>query len=517
MAPLPDAVKSTDNANGITIIPTECCNLSIIDHVSPTRVVVEINKTIHNYFAGWFDGLPVGQPVTIGLSMEGKGNVSKWNGLSPVLTYANPNAYEAYEWFAKDDKGRWISSDIGKSGEEKYAGTDIVPLQHVIPKELARDFLSPDGKYWFPWREITGEALPQLNIFRMTFQCAYPSACVAMRVPYTYNYQQSLLGKIKAARYPGVFVDDIGFTTDLRKLRVIRVEDQNHPVNVRKVGEKTSSDGIKIPVFSIEEQTGVKPDEKHRVFVILAGEHSTEPAGSWAVEGVLRALLSNTPEAMKLRKNTTWLLIPIQDLDGRARSTFDALTMQYYNHQGIPGGANLTPTEVIAQISYLRTFIESGRPIVLSATWHNVECNEGMPVFSPYAIAEDWNLTVQFNREWFARLNEDTIKTGNAIPLAGGQQQLRLYGWLGSRYGALALAFEVNDRYPTQHSSLWGIEHIGESFASYVTNFFDGDIGQHRVMQTKSTLAKRKQEKDMFLRQNPTGEFEMDSLITRGY
>ncbi|MEI7832794.1 MAG: hypothetical protein WCJ56_06320 [bacterium] len=64
----PNEVVAKSEPNEIAIIPAECCNLHISDNLSPTRVVVDFNKDIHNYFAGWFTGLPLKQPITIGFS-----------------------------------------------------------------------------------------------------------------------------------------------------------------------------------------------------------------------------------------------------------------------------------------------------------------------------------------------------------------------------------------------------------------------------------------------------------------
>jgi len=216
----------------IALTPQDGFNLAVVDQITPHYVIVKLASPAHNWFAGTFTNLPTDKAVTIGLSMAGndtRGNaadVKKWVGLMPVMTYADPTQYETYEWFRKDAQGRWVSGDPFKQGEARFAGTGKTPEQAVIPKEVAAQFLSADGQYWQAWREVdTAEAVPGINVFRITQRFARPTATVAMRVPYTYTYLQAFLAKLQAAKLPGVTVDEIGDTPEKRKLQCIRVED----------------------------------------------------------------------------------------------------------------------------------------------------------------------------------------------------------------------------------------------------------------------------------------------------
>jgi len=109
----------------IITIPQDGFNLIVDEQLAPDYVVVKQTRPAHNWFAGTFSNLPTDREVTIGLSMQGNGgginigNVAKWKGLRPVLTYADPTKYESYEWFIKDDNGVWISGDPFKKGKEK--------------------------------------------------------------------------------------------------------------------------------------------------------------------------------------------------------------------------------------------------------------------------------------------------------------------------------------------------------------------------------------------------------------
>jgi len=208
-----------------------------VDQITPHYVIVTLASPAHNWFAGTFTDLPTDKDVTIGLSMAGndtRGNaadVTKWVGLMPVMTYADPTQYETYEWFAKNKEGRWVSGDPFKQGEAKFAGTGKVPTQTVIPKDVAEQFLSKDGTYWQPWREVdTVEAVPGINIFRITQQYAYPTATVAMRVPFTYTYLCQFITRLKTAKFPGIVIDVVVKSKEGREIYAIRYTDRKNHV-----------------------------------------------------------------------------------------------------------------------------------------------------------------------------------------------------------------------------------------------------------------------------------------------
>lgn len=231
------ALDQKEDAKSIQIIPGDGMNLAIKEIVNPYYVVVKQNSSVHNWFAASFLNLPTDKTFTIGLSMEGndvtgnKADVSKWEGLRPVMTYADPTKYETYEWFQKDDQGRWVSGDPFKQGDAKFAGNGKTPEQMVIPKEFAEQFLSADGKYWQAWREVDkAEAVVGINIFRIKQKFVMPIATVAMRVPYTYTYLQTFLSKLQYAKLPGVCIDELGETQGKHKIQAIHIENPTNKV-----------------------------------------------------------------------------------------------------------------------------------------------------------------------------------------------------------------------------------------------------------------------------------------------
>jgi hypothetical protein len=429
----------------------------------------------------------------VGNEIQGdKADVSKWVGLRPVMTYADVTKYDTYQWYTKNANGNWISGDPFKIGDDKYAGHGKVPIQHVIPPELAGSFLSKDGNYWQPWREIDDSvAIPNLNIFRIKQKFSCSSATIAMHIPYTYTYEQEFLDRLQRAKLPGVSVDLIGMTPEKRKIDVIRVEDPSHVTPMRIDLNTAVSDWKTYAHITINDTNKANAVSQNNIIVLSAGEHATEYSSSWIIDGNLRSLISESANQNHLLKNRTWLLIPIEDPDGSYNSTFDNLTDQFFVHQYDARYGDYTPIEVIAYANYLKAFDDNRQPIIVAVSFHNIECNEDKNIYSPWAMVPDYQQCIDFDQYWFPKLNLMNYITENPVPLAEEWLQNRLYGLCWVKYGALALAFEVNDRYPTHRLSLNELQSIGTSFVSSLQEWLEHDIGQKRIKQTSDWMLDR--------------------------
>lgn len=376
-----------------------------------------------------------------------KADVTKWKNLIPVFTYGSPDAYETYEWFQKDAEGRWVSGDPFKKDDARYAGTGPTPEQSVIPKEVAEEFLSKDGMYWQAWREVDkAEAVPGINVFRIMQKFAYPTATLSMRIDFNYTYQQALITRLLAAKLPGVFIDKLGGTPERRRLQIIRLEDQ----------------------------TSQLPPNERKTVLMIAKEHPTEPAASWLVYSALATLIANTPEALRLRKDTTWLLIPIQDPDGSANSIFDQLTEGFLR----PNDPDLPP-EILAYARYFTKYVASCRIVDLTLSLHSVEANESKNLFCPFRDEEHDATVRSFNRLLFADLTARGYSVNDPDAVWGtGVVPARLYGWCAARFGSVDLCFEVNDRYPEHRLNLAELQGIGSILTSHLANWLASDEGK---------------------------------------
>jgi len=337
-----------------------------------------------------------------------------------------------------------VSGDPFKLGEAKIAGTGKVPEQSVIPKEVAEQFLSEDGKYWQPWREIgSTEAVTTLNIFRMKQKYALPTVTVAMRVPYTYTYLQLFIQRLQQSKLLGVGVDEVGLTPEGRKLQVIRIE----PPTV---------DHTDLPSI-----------------LIIAREHATEHASSWALHGALTRVLIESSNGGSLCKDKTWLFIPIQDPDGSSHAIFDRQTETFRS-----GAREDVLSEVISYSRYFADYVGTDRTIDVSATLHNIEVNEGSQFLCPFVDMRMKESSIQFNRHIFKQLAADGyIVNDPNVPWAQGFIPFRLYGWIADHFKSYDLAYEVNDRYPQQRLSLLRVQRLGAIIAAAVNDWQNSEEG----------------------------------------
>ena len=511
-------------APGITIVPTECFNLKILRR-GKTQVDVAPARINHGWFAGTFEHLPVDTDVTLRICMAGNdigGNIAdcrKWVGLRPVMTYADPTQYESYQWFRRDAQGRWVSGDPCRRGASKFAGAGRTPKQKVIPEHLAEEFLSADGTTWSPWRELgEGRADTQARIFTVRERFARSTATIAMHFPYTVAYQEAFLQRLRAGKFPGVAVDELGDSTERRKLYMVRMDDPECPTPLRLGETLTRPDGSIVPVVRIEGAPGAP---KPRVILLNAREHGSEHVGSWVVQGILRHLLADTPESRRLRRNTTWLLQLIYDPDGAANSIFHAITDRFFPHDNHPRFGSITPTEVVAYARYLRAFVNSGRTLASVATFYGFECNEGKPVVCPNVIKQEKELALNFNEFWFARLNKIGIPTNPPRrPWFELWVPYRLHGWCWYWYGAMSFAFMVCDRSPKHRLDLPGLESIGASYAAAIIDFLEIPRAQQRLQETRQFLERRKKERELWFRTSMAGTPDDPTLydmLSMGY
>lgn len=511
-------------APGMTIIPTECFNLKILRR-GKGRVDVTPARVNHGWFAGTFANLPLDIEVTIRVCMEGNdigGNIAdtrKWVGLRPVMTYADPGRYEAYQWYKRDAQGRWVSGDPLKRGATKFAGTGRTPVQDVIPAHLAAEFLSTDGETWSPWRELKeGKADPNTRIFTIRERFARPTATIALHLPYTVAYQEAFLQRLRAGKYPGVAVDQVGESAEGRKLYMVRVDDPECPTPLRLGETITREDGTVVPVVRIEDAPGAA---KPRVLLVNAREHGSEHVGSWVVQGVLRHLLADTPESRRLRKNTTWLLQLVYDPDGAAKSIFNAVTDRFFPHDNHPKYGSNTPEEVVSYARYLRAFVNSGRTLAAVASFYGFECNEGKPVLCPNVIKQEKELALSFNEFWFTRLHKLGVQTNPPRrPWFEMWTPYRLHVWCWYWYNAMSFVFMITDRYPTCRLDLRTLESIGASYADTIADYLETPRAQHRLQETQQFLERRKKERELWFRTSMAGTPDDPTLydmLSMGY
>ena len=508
--------EPSSHASDIEILPTEGLNLKIIGRHGIAGVDVAPVRPNPQWFAATFTCLPIDYETTIRICMAGndtRWNIAdcrKWVGLRPMMTYADPTRYESYVGYSRDADGRWVSDDLFACGDARYAGFGLTPAQDVIPPALAEQFLTGEGSRWFPWRELpAGEADTTTRTFTIRARFAQERATVAIHVPYTVTYLDAFLARLRAAQLPGVSVDVIGATAEGRPLRVVRVDDIEHPTPLRL-------NGGTLP--RIDDPPGA---DTPRVMIMVAREHGTEHTPGWVMQGMLRALVADTPESRRLRAGTTWLLLLMVDPDGVANGVFDTFTDHIFPHEDHPRFNCETPPEILAYVRYLRAFVNSGRLVANITAFYGAECNELQPVVCPAAITLERDLLFQFNRYWFARLKRRSIITSHPKHnYYQGTIPYRLHGWARYHYGAFSVSYQVNDRYPKQRFKVCDLEQIGGHYAETLVDFLSTPPGLRRTKETRQFMNNRARERELWFHTSMAGTPEdptLYDLLTMGY
>jgi len=480
---------ATEPTSGITTVPQAGFNLVVSELMSPTYAVLKLATPNHGWFAGTFTQLPIGQPVTFGLSMDGNdgvepANVVKWKGLRPVMTYADPSQYMSYIGYTKTPDGHWIADDPFRSLANHDAGAGNVPVQQVMPPELAASFLSSDGATWYPWREMQqAQTITGINIFRTTDTFSSSTATVAMRVPYSYQYQQTFLERLQAAKSPGVTIDTVGQTPGGHALTIIRLEPPD-------------------PTVARQDRP---------TLLIYAREHATEHDSSWVVEGMLDWLMSEAPAAVAARQQNDWLLIPLLDPD-------EAVKARHCSADLYTAVDPIRP-EALAYATYLVNWVDAGHRIELAVNLHNVECAEGQNLFAPLTNTRRQELTVTCQQQLFNAAQQAGFSVGRPQGWMYGLQSKRLAGWCWLSFGSFDLVLEVNSRAPISRLNVPRLRTLGSIIAASLTQFIDStDFLPIRQEMTRRLAERQTQRAEWWRQENRSPQTRNTyDLLVLGY
>ncbi|MHB9024623.1 MAG: M14 family metallopeptidase [Armatimonadota bacterium] len=398
-------LPNSPHPNIIQVLETPGTNIRLQEQVRDNYLIVELTSNIHNMWMMKLSGVK-GKALTIGFSMAEKGNVGKWSSLQPVYTYADPNKLPTFEWFTKDAKtGVWRSGNALLPGDQRDAGKGKAPRQSVVPRESAEEFLAQDGSYWEPWGRITKtQADAKLNIFRLTAPAfTQDEVWIAMRYPFTYGLLQEYIAALHEVR-------------------------RNDLLAIRTIG--ASAEGRDL--FAIEVKSSRFFHKQPFTILAYAREHPSEPDGSWALFGMLNAVLNGT-----LEKWPRLILLPMVDPDGVVAHRYEGMIRSF-------GAAKLSPESTALQ-SYAKSLARDGKHPDVSLSLHNVESNEANNLWMPHADYR-WG---QATRSIKARVENLSKSAGYSVTSTDPEwtfQGNRFEGWLSKNLGCIDLVYELNSQ-----------------------------------------------------------------------
>lgn len=450
-------VEPTDNPTGVA---RESFNLRVQSLEAATlNLKPAPPSAAHNWFAGELQGLPIGRALTVQVEMSGQDTqfpvqTTKWDGVRPALTYADPALYETYLFYQKNEDGHWISSDVLASPAERDAGTGVLPRQSVLPPVLADAALSPNKTNWSPW-QAGAPGFPSEKGKRWTFQHTFaaPRAAIALGVPFTLGFYDEFLKRLEKADLPGVFLDEIGRTAQNRPLRIVRLE----------------------PLGATKLEASQRP-----TVLITAREQATDHDAAWVAFGMLSHLLEETPAARQLRTETTYLFAPILDPDAAAQSRWKGLVDAMILDK--QGGRDFTRPEAVAYARYLAQRANQGHSLDLVMALYSLEGRDAQShITSPYADSWRFDEAEYLNVALFATLRQADLITGPTRPAQSGNVGFRLGGWSAEKLGALQAVYQVNGRFAERALGQSELMRLGAVMARGVFGWLWNEGGEART------------------------------------
>ena len=491
-----------DKTAFLKLIDTSGCNLAISERQGDNSYLLSNTSKVHNWFSGDFQNIDTVSQMTFIIDMKDTGNleatgdVSKWEGLWPVYTYGKYWDYNSYIYYTKNTDGYWVSSDPFLIGAAKLAGNDITPVQSVIPKELAEEFLSADSTYWSAWAEIQ-DTLPNArdHTFSITKQFHKADAAIAMRYPYTYDYELEFMKRLQSSDIPGITVRNIGKSIRQHNLYVVEACD---------------------PTASEEEL------KDRRVILIYGNEDGDEPDSSWVVDGALKYLIKGlnlikyrdnggelTGEEMILTKEirsildeVTFLFIPLLDPVGWANSTYGEITYKF-NKNSLTEFDVLTfkltylnpRSEVLNYAAFINNWCgEKGRRLDVAVNLHNIECSEEVNVLCPLIELSKAEHIRTLNKFVLSRL-KDKVLTSDTVWMYGHTDK-RFMGWCSEIWGTLPIPYEINSRYPQNRLSLDSLNTLGADFVKIFAEYTNSEGYERAFPEMERTIALHRERRD---------------------
>jgi len=248
-------------------------------------------------------------------------------------------------------------------------GPDIVPV------------VSDDGEHWrnvaaMVWDDVRKEATIRVRPDRDTIS-------VAHQPPYLPRRLAKLLEQVD--RCQDARIEVIGKTVRGRDLHLITVTDA-----------KTS-------------------DQDKRTVWLQARQHAWESGTSFVMEGALRFITSDAPEAKALRRQAVFKFTPMVDPDGCASGEvrFNANGFDVNRHWGEVDLRQKRFLTLMPEIWYVKKAIvsevDAGRKIQLMVNLHNTETAEYLQT-----MADD-----EATRKVISRLSDSLIEQANFRPSRG--------------------------------------------------------------------------------------------------
>lgn len=215
---------------------------------------------------------------------------------------------------------------------------DLLPFQRGTAPVF-----SYDQEHWQRFTECAFDSATRT--FRMRQIFSEDTVWVAYIIPYTFSRLESLLSEVR--RSPVVSVETLGRSVEGRPLYLVTV-------------------------------AGPRSEQGERPVVwILTRQHAFEAGGSWSMEGLLRFLVSDDPEATNIRRKITFKLCPMLNPDGVSRggTRFNARGVDLNRHWNAADPLSADP-ELAPEIIRVKQAIKGWRKSHRLDLWISIHNND---------------------------------------------------------------------------------------------------------------------------------------------
>jgi hypothetical protein len=246
--------------------------------------------------------------------------------------------------------------------------------------------------------------------------------------------------------------------------------------------------------------------------LVYAREHGTEPDGSWAAEGLIELLRSETEESRRIRREATVLVVPMLDPDAAARAAYEDGIHRTF------GGSKQTP-EAAAYAAFFRAWTDAGGRLDVALNLHNIE--GGQVQWHAFPLLDEKSETRRAAKQCLvekyikARCAERGIGVKKAIVGDNAVDDKRLGGYLQAAYGTMQLAFELNVQARPRHLTLAEARTMGALIGAAAARFLAGEDAKALRTHLDGWRAYRAAQRRC-LDQFGGEEFKNKSIISRG-
>ncbi|HEX5410344.1 MAG TPA: M14-type cytosolic carboxypeptidase [Terriglobia bacterium] len=225
--------------------------------------------------------------------------------------------------------------------------TDLAGEYNFRPGNHA---VTPDTPPVYSYDRLQWTHVPKENwqaaadSMRLRIKPAKPQLWIAHIAPYTTRHLAQLLAETKGA--PGLEYQVIGKSVKGRGIPMLTVTDPGNATTQKKM------------------------------VCLMFRQHSWEAGSSWAGEGAIRFLLSPDPIAIRIRKETIFKILPMQDPDGVLRG---GVRFNAYGYDLNRNWDTIDPVkmpEITAARNAILNRAEHGGRIDFFLSLHNDETNE---------------------------------------------------------------------------------------------------------------------------------------------